>query len=187
MKPLEIQQAPGYNSARGEYCGYGKNQGSITLRQLGLVEALEKRGHVLYNNWHGGKTAEERKKTLKSQMGSDVFLTSTNAVTVDGKLVNTDFTGNRVASMVFGPEKIVVVAGANKIVADLQAAFNRIKNEAAPKNCIRLGFSTPCAGNTLCANCSGPHRLCRVTAIIEVSPKGIPDYTVIIVSKNLGY
>ncbi len=67
VKPLEIQQAPGYNSARGEYCGYGKNQGSITLRQIGLVEALEKRGHVLYNNWHGGKTAEERKKTLKSR------------------------------------------------------------------------------------------------------------------------
>lgn len=161
--------------------------GSVTLRQIGLPEELKKRGHVLYDHWQGGLTQEELDQIRKQQLTCDVFLTGTNAITADGKLVNTDFTGNRVASMIFGPGKVIVVAGINKVVTNLEAALERIKNEASPKNALRLGFSTPCAGATFCTDCSGTNRLCRVTTIIEARPKGILDYTVIIAGENLGF
>lgn len=160
--------------------------GSVTLRQIGAVEMLRKRGHQVFDHWQEGLDPAEVDRVRRSQLTSDVFLASANAVTADGHLVNTDGSGNRVAAMTFGPRKVIVVAGINKIVRDREAALNRIKNEAAPLNFYRLNLPTPCAKTTFCADCPPPARFCRVTAVTEVRPSGIPQFVVIIVGENLG-
>lgn len=161
--------------------------GSLTLRQIGVVELLKKRGHSVFDHWQEGLDPAEVEEIRRRQITSDVFISSSNAVTAAGHLVNIDGTGNRVASMTFGPKKVIVVAGINKITRDLDSAMKRIKNEAAPLNFCRLKLPTPCAKTTFCADCQPPARFCRVTAITEVRPGGIPEFVVIIVGKNLGF
>ena len=160
--------------------------GSVTVRELGLVELLKTRGHTVFDHWQPGLDPGEVDNIRRRQLTSDVFLSSSNAVTVDGHLVNIDGSGNRVASMTFGPRKVIVVVGINKITRDYQSAMNRIKNEAAPLNFCRLNLPTPCAKTTLCSDCSPPARFCRVTAVTEVRPSGIPEFVVIIVGKSIG-
>lgn len=161
--------------------------GSVTLRQIGILEALKARGVEVYDHWQEGLSPAEMDAIRRKQITSDVFLSSSNAVTLDGRLVNIDGAGNRVAAMTFGPRKVIVVVGINKIVRDQQAAMVRIKNEAAPMNFCRLKSPTPCAKTTFCADCSPPARLCRVTVVTEVRPAGIPEFVVIIVGEQLGY
>ena len=161
--------------------------GSITLREMGLLDALRERGHEVYDHWKAGLSKEERQAVGKKQQRADFFLTSTNALTRDGKLINIDATGNRVSSMIFGPEKVIVVAGVNKIVKNLNEGLSRLKKVAAPKNCQRRKDPTPCAHDLICHNCDSPARLCRVTTVIEKRPWGIKDFTVILVGQELGY
>jgi L-lactate utilization protein LutB len=161
--------------------------GSLTLRQMGLLEALEKRGNEVFNHWKEGLSQEERQAVGKKQQRADFFLTSTNALTMDGKLINVDATGNRVTSMVFGPEKVIVVSGVNKIVKTLGQGLARLKKVAAPRNCQRRKDPTPCAQDLICHDCDTPARLCRVTTIIERKPWGIKEFTVILVGEELGY
>ncbi len=168
----------------GEKVGIG---GSVTLRQMGLLETLEERGNEIFNHWKEGLSADERKAVGKKQQRADVFLTSTNALSLDGKLVNVDATGNRVTSMVCGPERVIVVAGVNKIVKNVNEGLARLKKIAAPMNCRRRSDKTPCAEDLICHNCDTPARLCRVTTIIERRPWGIKDFTVILVGEELGY
>jgi len=123
----------------------------------------------------------------KKQQRADFFLTSTNALTMDGKLINVDATGNRVSSMIFGPAKVIVIAGVNKLVKNLNEGLSRLKKVAAPKNCQRRKDPTPCAQDLVCHNCDTPARLCRVTTIIEKRPWGIKEFTVILVGQELGY
>ncbi len=160
--------------------------GSLTLRQIGAVEALKRKGHVVYDHWQEGLDPAEVDRVRRSQLTSDVFISGCNAVTAEGHLVNTDGSGNRVAAMTFGPKKVIVVAGVNKIVKDQEAALARIKNEAAPLNFYRLNLPTPCTKITLCTDCAPPARFCRVTAVTEARPAGIPEFTVIIVGESLG-
>ncbi|MCL6477160.1 MAG: lactate utilization protein [Peptococcaceae bacterium] len=161
--------------------------GSVTLREINILEILKKRGHTVYDHWQQGLDPAEVDEIRRRQLTSDVFLSSSNAVTSEGHLVNIDGAGNRVASMVFGPKKVIVVVGINKIVRDREAAIVRIKNEAAPKNFYRMNLPTPCAKTTFCTDCSPPARFCRVTAVTEVKPGGIPEFVVIIVGENLGF
>jgi L-lactate utilization protein LutB len=98
---------------------------------MGLLEALEKRGNEVFNHWKEGLSKEDRQMVGKKQQRADFFLTSTNALTMDGKLVNVDATGNRVTSMIFGPEKVLVVAGVNKVVKNLNQGLARIKKIAS--------------------------------------------------------
>ena len=161
--------------------------GSITLREMGILEALEERGNGVYDHWKEGLSKERRQEVGKKQQRADFFLTSTNALTLDGKLINVDATGNRVASMIFGPERIVVIAGVNKIVKSLNEGLARVKKVAAPRNCQRRKDPTPCAQDLICRNCDTPARLCRVTTIIERRPWGIKEFTVILVGEELGY
>jgi hypothetical protein len=102
-------------------------------------------------------------------------------------LINVDATGNRVTSMIFGPEKVMVIAGINKIVKNLNEGLARVKKVAAPRNCQRRKDPTPCAQDLICHNCDTPARLCRVTTIIERRPWGIKDFSVILVGEELGY
>ncbi|MCL6610282.1 MAG: lactate utilization protein [Peptococcaceae bacterium] len=160
--------------------------GSVTLRQIGAVEALKKRGHVVFDHWQEGIGPAEADQVRRSQLTSDVFLSGSNAVTAEGHLVNIDGAGNRVAAMTFGPKKVIVVAGINKIVRDREEALARIKNQAAPLNFYRLNLPAPCVKSTFCADCSPPAKFCRITAVTEVRPSGIPEFVVIIVGETLG-
>ncbi len=161
--------------------------GSVTIRQLNLIEILRQQGHEVYDHWQPGLSPEEIREIKLHHLTSPFFLTSTNALTQDGKLVNIDNTGNRVAAMIFGPQHVIVVAGKNKIVANVEQALKRIKEEVAPENTRRRGDKTPCAVTGKCEDCESPHRLCRVTSILERKTKGIKTFSVIIVGETLGY
>ena len=161
--------------------------GSVTLREIGIIEALEKRGDEVYDHWKEGLSKEGRQEVGKKQQRAEFFLTSTNALTLDGKLINVDASGNRVTSMIFGPERVIVITGINKIVKNLKEGLARIKEVAAPRNCQRRKDPTPCAQDLICHNCHTPARLCRVTTIIERRPWGIREFTVILVGEELGY
>jgi len=160
--------------------------GSITIREMGIPEALIKRGQKVYDHWQE-KTKEARTAIGRLQQQSDYFLASTNALTLDGKLINVDASGNRVTSMIFGPTHVIVVAGINKIVLNLEAGLARLKKIAAPKNCQRRKDSTPCAQDLVCRDCESPGRLCRVTTIIERKPFGLEQLNVYLIGEELGY
>lgn len=160
--------------------------GSITTSQLGLLDLLAQRGHTIYNHNKPGLTAEEAMELRRKEIVSDVFLTSTNALTLDGKLVNVDGSGNRVAAMIFGPRKVMVIAGINKIVKDVDAAMERIKLFAAPTNNMRLNRPNPCVKAGECMDCQLPTRICNVYSIMAKRPSGT-DIAVYIIGENLGY
>jgi hypothetical protein len=161
--------------------------GSVTIRQLGLLEALVERGNQVFDHWQTGLSNEERMEMARKQLSADYFLSSSNALTMDGKIINTDNTGNRVSALIFGPQHVVVVLGTNKIVKDMEEGIRRIKEKAAPLNCQRRKDDTPCAKGKECPDCNSPDRLCRVTSIIEKKTKGIDSFSVIIVGEELGY
>ena len=160
--------------------------GSVTLREIGLLDDLAKRGHEVFDHWKEGLSKEERFEMGRKQQKADIFLTSTNALTLDGKLINVDATGNRVTSMIFGPPNVIVLAGVNKIVTDLSEGLDRIKKVVAPRNCQRRKDSTPCALDLVCHDCQSPGRLCRITTIIERKPFDT-ELTVILVGEELGF
>lgn len=159
--------------------------GSITVRELGLVQALHARGNPVAQHW-GDYSPDERMKIRRQQLTADVFLTSSNAITEKGQLVNVDGAGQRVAAMIFGPEKVIVVAGINKVVMDLNAAIDRINNVAAPINAKRLNRKTPCATTGICSDCESTERICNIMTIIEKKPL-LTDFTVVLVGEALGY
>jgi L-lactate utilization protein LutB len=155
---------------------------STTLLQVGVISALRKRGkNEILNPFVRDEKGqllidgEERKELMRRVLLTDVYVIGTNAVTLDGKLVNVDGNGNRVAAMIFGPKKVIIVAGANKVVKDLDAAIKRVREYCAPRNVIRHGtkhhrtqfMDLPCAKTGLCIDCNHPYRICQYTTIIE--------------------
>lgn len=169
----------------GETVGVG---GSVTVRGMRIVDALKARGNKIIDHWVTASLfSEENFQLRRAQQTCDVFITSTNAITMDGQLVNTDGGGNRVNAMGFGPKKAIVLAGANKIVPDVESALRRIKEIVVPMNCKRLNSSPPCIQAGKCVDCRVPQRVCRITTIIEWKPPFFSDYLVIIVGENLGY
>jgi L-lactate utilization protein LutB len=160
--------------------------GSITVRELGLIDALNHRGHQVAEHWSSDLAPDERMAIRRQQLTSDVFLTSSNAITESGHLVNVDGAGNRVAAMIFGPKKVIVVAGVNKIVKNLEEALDRVNNVAAPMNAKRLNRKTPCAVTGECTDCRSPERICNITTIINRKPVRT-DVTVLLVGEELGY
>ncbi len=159
--------------------------GSLTLRQLGLPALLEARGVRMAQHWKAGLSPEEGLRVRREQLTADVFLTSVNAVTLQGELISVDGIGNRVAATIFGPGRVIVVAGANKVVRDVSEGLARVRNVAAPINALRLGVPTPCAELGYCTDCRRPERICRVVTIIERKP-ALTDLTVLLVPEELG-
>ena len=160
--------------------------GSVTVSEIGLLTELAKRGNTLYNHGVSGLTPEESLAIRRQELTADVFLTSTNAVTLDGQLVNVDGSGNRVAAMIFGPKKVIVVVGINKIVKDTHDAYRRIQLVAAPINNKRLNRPNPCTVSGICQDCQGPTRICNVTTIIRKALPQTPTH-IIIIGENLGF
>jgi hypothetical protein len=161
--------------------------GSMTTTDMGLWEKIAALPGVnLLNPYLPGLSPEEGMEIRRRGMSADVMITSSNAITLDGKLVNLDGMGNRVAAMIFGPTKVILVVGVNKIVPDLEAAMARVKHYAAPINSIRIGYQTPCTETGLCADCRSPQRICNMWSIIEGQMiKG--RLHVKLVGENLGY
>jgi hypothetical protein len=180
---------------------------SMTLHQVGIISGLkERKQKSIFDpfemNADGSlKTSgEERLTIMRNAMLADFFLSGVNAVTLDGKLVSTDATGNRVAPLIFGPKKVVVIAGANKIVKNIDEAHRRIREIVAPVNAkrhlVKHHFqrvaNLPCVKEGVCTDCFHPERLCRYTVIVEGerNPAAIPDYVprihVVLVGEELG-
>ncbi|MFA6074286.1 MAG: lactate utilization protein [Negativicutes bacterium] len=159
--------------------------GSMTLTELGIHEMLVKRGNTLLDH-STAKTNEESMEICRNQLTSDVFLSSANAISLDGKIVNIDGRCNRVAALSFGPKRVIVVAGINKIAADLNAAIYRARNIAAPMNAKRLNKKTPCAVTGTCSDCKSPERICRAFQVLHQRPYAI-DYHIVLIGEHLGY
>ncbi|MBS7622213.1 lactate utilization protein [Candidatus Bathyarchaeota archaeon] len=162
--------------------------GSMTIRQIGLDDALRKRGDQVDDIWAKKYSMEEQLAVRRRHFDADVFLTSSNAITEDGKLINIDGLGNRVAAMVFGPKKVIIVAGINKIVKDVESGIRRIREVSAPMNVKRFSGETPCTRDGHCdlQICQPPDRHCHILSIIEKRPMKT-DTTVVLVGENLGY
>jgi hypothetical protein len=159
--------------------------GSVTLTQLGLQEALGKRKVQFIWPQQQAKSDEERLELFRKCFYADVFLSSTNAITEDGKLYNVDATGNRVGAMFIGPKKTIIVCGVNKIVRDLEAAEKRMREWTAPQNAKRLGKKTPCVETGVCSDCSSLDRICNIYVSLAKKPLRT-EVIVILVGENLG-
>jgi L-lactate utilization protein LutB len=160
--------------------------GSWTIKETGLADKLEARGNTMFNHNKPGLSPEESMEIRRKQLSCDVFLTSSNAITLDGKLVNVDGAGNRIAAMIFGPKKVIVIAGLNKIVHDVEEAERRIKLYAAPINSKRLARPNPCVQTGICADCGSLSRICNVTTVMHKKPAVI-DIHIFLVGETLGF
>ena len=159
--------------------------GSITLEEMGLYETLGKRNSVI---WHwrvpeGATPADVRREAASA----DVYISSVNGLSETGEIVNIDGTGNRVASMLYGHERLILVVGKNKLAKDYDGALYRARNIAAPKNAQRLGMKTPCAlKGERCFDCKSPERICRALTVLWEKPNGA-DVEILLVNEDLGY
>lgn len=162
--------------------------GSVTIMQTGLLEELRRKNVELLDRYRPGITPEEVEAVMVRGMTADVQLMSCNAVTSDGKLINEDGRGNRVSGLIFGPKKVIMMVGVNKIVSSVEDGITRIREIAAPLNCLRLGLDTPCVHTGFCddANCFPPERVCSQITIIE-SNRPKDRLTVVFVGEELGY
>jgi hypothetical protein len=160
--------------------------GSVTIREVGILDQLRAKGHLVYNHWLPDLSREDSLRIRKFQMTSDLFLSSANAITMNGEVVNIVGVGNRVSSITFGPGKVILVAGHNKIVEDVQEAIKRIKNVATPINAKRLNIDVPCAKLGTCVDCKSTHRMCRALVILERKPS-FTEMLIILVGEELGY
>ncbi|OPY66510.1 MAG: hypothetical protein A4E57_02771 [Syntrophorhabdaceae bacterium PtaU1.Bin034] len=167
----------------GMKVGFG---GSVTLRELELPRLLKEKGAIPLDHWQEGLTKEEVLELRKMQLTCDLFLTGTNAVTEKGEIVNIDGGGNRTNAMTFGPAKVIIVAGINKVVPDTNAAIDRIRRVAAPMNAKRLKMAVPCVEKGYCQDCRSEMRICRVTSILHRKPIST-DVSVYLVNEKLGY
>ena len=159
--------------------------GSMTLEEIGLIEDLRNSDYTVFDR-STIKTPEEREAFFAEVSHCDYYFMSSNAITLDGQLVNIDGMGNRVASLIHGPKNVVIVAGMNKICKDVDTAIDRVHNQAAPPNGIRLGLSTPCAKFGRCVECLEDGCMCCNTVITRKSK--IPGrIKVILVGEELGY
>ena len=159
--------------------------GTVTVREIGAMEKLEERGCTIYHHWNPALSSEERSQVLMDEYCADYFLTSANAITRDGKIVNIDGNGNRVSAMAWGRNTLIFVIGVNKVASDLEAAIARCRT-ATPPNVLRLNGSTPCVQTGYCVDCDSPARICRALLILERPVNGRKTH-VIIVGEDLGF
>ncbi len=159
--------------------------GSVTLQEIGLLDALKNSDYIVYDR-ADATTDEEKSQLYAKIVTADYFFTSSNAITLDGELVNIDGNGNRVACLITGPKNVVVVAGMNKLTPDLPSALARVKNMAGPPNAVRLNLNTPCADIGKCVNCLTDDCICTNTVITRKS-RTPGRIKVILVGEELGY
>lgn len=160
--------------------------GSMTLEDTGMLTALRHAPHVHLIDRSKAKSPKEIKKLYHEALSSDYYFMSTNAITIDGELVNIDGTGNRVAALIYGPENVIILAGMNKVAANVEEALSRVHNTATPMNCQRLGKKTPCSVTGVCSDCLSPDCICNQVVITRRS--GIEGrIKVILIGEEYGY
>lgn len=160
--------------------------GSMTLSETGILDLLRSGNYRLLDRQKEGLTKDELLKLHRDSFFADYYFASTNALTENGELVNLDGNGNRAAAMMFGPDKVVIVAGINKITGNIEEAADRVRSTASPINCRRLSKKTPCTEKGYCMDCSSPERICNhfvITYRQNIKGRGI----VILINENYGY
>ncbi|MBN2076398.1 MAG: lactate utilization protein [Dehalococcoidales bacterium] len=152
--------------------------GSMTVNQTGLREILIERGNI--KPFVPGQALNNGRPP-----SPDVFLTSSNAVTLNGKLVNIDSTGNRVSQQIYGPGKVIIVISQNKIATDEAEAVERVQQVISPFHGQTMGIDAPCAKDAKCHDCKSPGRICNITTIIRKKPR-TTDLCIVLVAEDLG-
>jgi len=160
--------------------------GSMTLFETGVIDFLRNGKYNFLDRYEEGLAPEDIKEIYRKSFSADAYFTSSNALTEEGELYNVDGRGNRVAAMIYGPDKVIVIVGINKIVRDLDEAIMRNRELAAPANVKRLNKKTPCAEVGYCMDCKSKDRICNEYVVIKKQMDGDRIH-VIIVNKELGY
>lgn len=155
--------------------------GSMSVEETGLYDLLAERSTVY---WH---LLEKTDEVMLAACEAPVYITSANAVSEDGCIVNIDGRGNRLAGTLLKKDKVIFLVGANKITADLSSAIERARNVAAPKNAARLGFKTPCAVTGHCHDCASPERICSALLVLWQKPVWAREMELVVVDESLGY
>jgi L-lactate utilization protein LutC len=158
---------------------------SATLQAMDIVDALLSRGNVVFDKTKASSKTEVTELKRKALL-ADWYITGSNAVSAEGHIVNIDHSGNRVAAMTYGPDKVVIVVGVNKLTPNLEEAIHRAKNEASPKNARRAGFNPPCVELGHCIDCSSPEKVCNYVSIIQGQHQK-DRMKLFIVGENLGF
>ncbi|MBF0229058.1 MAG: lactate utilization protein [Desulfamplus sp.] len=161
--------------------------GSMTFIGTGLFHALkDDERYQVINTFDKTISVEEQMELRRQSLLVDLFITGTNAITEDGKLVNLDMIGNRIGGITFGPRHVIILVGRNKICCDLDDAMYRIKNYAAPVNTMNLDKKTPCSHTGFCQDCQSPNRICNTWSITE---KCLPAKRVkiVLINEDLGF
>lgn len=166
----------------GDTAGAG---GSVTLNQLNIPALLIQRGTTFYS--HSTVPDELKGQVYQLAANAKWYLSSANAITENGEIINTDGSANRVSSLIFGVPNIIYAIGKNKLVKDLDAAIDRIRNYTCHLNAVRLGKSTPCAITGKCGNCTGKECMCNVTTIVHHPTRCQENVYVLLIDENLGY
>ena len=159
--------------------------GSMTIRDMGLTEALHKRNlNILDRDLAADR--DEAQRIYREAFSADYYLSSVNAISEDGVIVNIDGNGNRVAAITFGPKNVIFVVGLNKVTQDVESALERARSTASPINAARFDIKTPCQIDGVCHNCNSPESICNYIHFMRNShPAG--RHTVVLVGEDLGY
>jgi len=168
---------------QGMKVGFG---GSMTLQALGLPGRVKAQGGLVLDHNVPGLDAARKLEIMRAQLTCDLFLSGSNAVTLDGDIVNVDGNGNRVTALSFGPRKTVVLVGANKVVRDIDEALARIETVASPMNNKRFEKTNPCLKTGTCEDCKAETRICRAYQILRRKPF-LSDFSVYIAGESLGF
>lgn len=179
---------------KGDVISFG---GSVTLKECGVMDLISNGDYTLLDRSKEGLTRDEIEKIFRDSFSADVYFSGANAITENGELYNVDGNGNRVNAIMFGPSSVIIVAGYNKIVENLDKAVERVKKIAAPKNCVRLSKNTYCAKCSECISlklknpqmtdgCDSDDRICRLYTVTG-KQKAENRIKVIIVNEQLGY
>ena len=160
--------------------------GTATVRDLGIPEALKTRGTLEVLDRDLAETAEEKEAIYLRAFTADVYLTSANAISEDGVIVNIDGNGNRVAAISWGPKKVIFVIGLNKVAQTVEAALSRARSTASPVNAQRFDINTPCRIDGTCHNCNSPESICSFVHFLRNS-RNKGRHIVVLVGEDLGY
>lgn len=159
--------------------------GSMSISECGLMDAIRERNYTLVDR-DLAVTPQEKRESFARTVMADYYLMSTNAITMNGELVNIDGFGNRVACLCAGPQNVIIIAGMNKVVNSVEAGIERIRTKAAPPNTTRLNKDTPCARTGVCGDCFSPDCICSQTVVTRRS--GVPGrIKIILVNEDLGF
>ena len=161
--------------------------GSMSVTEIGLLDALRKMDTILYDQYEDGISREESLNRRKEGLSAEIFIAGANALTEDGQIINCDGFGNRVAGMIYGPGKVLLVVGKNKLCKSLEEALDRVRNVAAVKNAKRLKVNTPCVKSGRCEEDKcGEERICNITTVIHRQAK-VGRVTIVLVDEDLGF